>query len=60
MFEKIEISDRFNEIKKTVEAYIEYMNEEIEIRIESIRIHIDDIFDKLDHDVQIMKHKLIE
>ena len=46
--------------ESTIDAHIKYIEEEIEIRIESIKINLDELFEKFKTDLVGIKREMIE
>ena len=46
--------------ESTIDAHIKYIEEEIEIRIESIKNNLDELFEKLKKDLIGIKKEIIE
>jgi hypothetical protein len=44
----------------TIDAHLNYLEEEIEIRIESIKINLDKLFEKFKEDLIQIKNEIIE
>lgn len=57
---KLKFQERFDASKMAIELYFEYLNEEIEIRIESIRNLLNELEEKLACDLEIKKITLIQ
>ena len=56
----IQISGLLGNRESTLEAHFKYLEEEIEIRIESIKINLDELFETFKKDLGEIKKEMIE
>ena len=54
------IKDLLENRESTIDAHIKFIEEELEIRIESIKINLDELFEKFKKDLIRIKKEIIE